>query len=479
MGSPELTVQIDYIRNGRIIARARVVGRLLTPILPCGLVLEPSGSGDFVIYEPADRCLAGQLTLPLIVEREFSFVDLLIPTNGCFDQDDLRLLWEAGAELASWRSARTAVARDDGTFGAPELVGRDHLLRDWRSLSICAQDAIDLLARWPTELVRRSVWMPVGSPGGVEDVPVTEREAERRGHILAHNDSFTITQSARWLGNRREVVSVGVSALALAVAQLVHSSVPRDQIRLLNPLLDPIAAVARVATPASGRLDPDFSSQPAAFVSFVASCMRTIAELQSSKRGAGVIPLLDTDELYEAWLAVEVRDALDERLGSRVAAASDALAAWQHDDILYQLWVKPAIDGAGRQFGSASYRAIVAAALTPDLVLSASRDEETALHVLDAKSWAQLFPEDALTQSAKYLYGLRRVSDPGTVPALTGVDLVTCAWPPSVAGADLARVQVMNATPTKGVAALRGRINEILETLVAAIEARERLASEY
>ena len=58
--------------------------------------------------------------------------------------------------------------------------------------------------------------------------------------------------------------------------------------------------------------------------------------------------------------------------------------------------------------------------LTPDLVLSATRGAETELMVLDAKGWAQMLPEDALSQSAKYLYGIRRTRDPRTVPAFAG-----------------------------------------------------------
>jgi hypothetical protein len=68
--------------------------------------------------------------------------------------------------------------------------------------------------------------------------------------------------------------------------------------------------------------------------------------------------------------------------------------------------------------------------------------------VLDAKGWAQMLPEDALSQSAKYLYGIRRTRDPRTVPAFAGVDLVTCASPAGLSGGDLARVAVSGATPT-------------------------------
>lgn len=452
---------------------------MLTPYLPYGLVIEPAPPGDFVILEPPDRCLAGQLTLPYLDGRRLAFADLLIPSNGRFTQDDLRLLWQAGAELAAWRAARLALPRREGDFGQPEATGTSPLIRDWRSLLTCAHDAANLLNRWPTRLDRRTTWLPVGIPGGTEDLPMTERQAERRGYVMDRSNMLTITESARWLGERRPLVSTAVSALALAVVQLVKASVPAEQLPLIRPLLDPLALVARTAAAPAGYRDPDPSSWPVPFAAFAASCMMTIAEIQSSQRGEGVVPLLDSDELYEAWLAVQVREALDEHFGAWRVPDSDALAAWEHDNTVYELWLKPGISRDGRTFGSESFQAIVAELLTPDLLLSATRGDETELMILDAKAWAQMLPEDVLTQSAKYLYGIRRADNLATVPALAGVDLVTCARPPTISGNDLTKVSVRGATPTTGVDELHTRISAIVDQLAASLAERERHASAY
>jgi hypothetical protein len=308
---------------------------------------------------------------------------------------------------------------------------------------------------------------------------VTERQVERRGYVLERDGVWTVTQSARWLGERRSLISNTVSTLALAVVELVVKSVPTEQLHIFRPLLDPVALVTRTAAAPIGYRDPDPASWPAAFTAFAASCMATIAELQASQRGEGVTPLLDTDELYEAWLAVQVREVLNQRFGAWALPDSDALAAWEHDDTLYELWLKPGISRNGRLFGSESFRAVVAELLTPDLVLSATRGEETELMLLDAKSWAHMLPEDILTQSAKYLYGIRRTRDVIAVPALAGVDLVTCARPLSISGGELAKVAVSTATPTTGVDALRARLSAILDQLAASLVERERLASAY
>ena len=56
---------------------------------------------------------------------------------------------------------------------------------------------------------------------------------------------------------------------------------------------------------------------------------------------------------------------------------------------------------------------------------------------------------------------------------------MTCAQPPSIPGSDLAKVAVSAATPTAGVAALRARIDAILDQLAASLIEREQLASAY
>src|SRR5262249_18196270 len=61
---------------------------------------------------------------------------------------------------------------------------------------------------------------------------------------------------------------------------------------------------------------------------------------EPSHRGAGVAPLLETDE-FEAWLAIHVRAPLDDWPGARrLPAGSDALGL-KHYDTRYELWLKP------------------------------------------------------------------------------------------------------------------------------------------
>jgi hypothetical protein len=438
-----------------------------------------AGAGGFSIYEPDGRSITGQLTLPLFSNRRLTYLDLEVPSNGRFDQEDLRLLWESGAELARWRQARSALARPEGTFGAPEVIGTVARLRDWRSLEMCAHDAASLLGRWPSQLDRRTAWMPVGVPGGVEDLPLTEMEAQERGHVAEHQRTVAIMQSARWVGDQSRLRSTSVAAIAWAVVELVRNTLAEDEWLLAKSLVNPIAMVAQLAATPSGHRDPDPSSWPIPFIAFVASCTRAIADLQSEQRGTGVVPLIDTDELYEAWLAVQCREALDRLLGQRVDTESNALAAWSREDILFELWVKPGLSRWGRRFGDQKFATLVADVLIPDIVLSASRDEETAIFVLDAKSWSTMRAESALEQSAKYLYGIRRYDEWGHVPAICGVDLVTSAEPPTAPRSDISRVNVLGATPTEGVDRLHSRLSDIVLSLIGDIESRERRASAY
>lgn len=449
----------------------------MTPYLPYDLKVV-HGEAGYEIYEPTDRSITGQLTLATFLDGKLSFTDLQVPSNGRFNQEDLRRLWDAGAEVSSWQ-ARTALARADGTFGRPEVVGTTRLFHDWRSLELCAHDAAALLQQWPTRLERRVTWVPVGVPGGVEDVPLTTQEAPERGFVSSQDDEIQFSQSARWVGTPHQLRSAGVAAMALAVIRAVRAAVPESELPLVRGLINPIAAVSAVAAAPIGHRDPEPSSWPIAFATFVSSCLRAIADLQSASRGHGVVPLLDTDELYEAWLAVEARSALDEHLGSRVSSPPGAIAAWERDDIKYALLMKPSISRGGSLIGRDRYVAVVAELLTPDLVLAAVRDDVTAVHVLDAKSWNSLTPEQALEQSAKYLYGIRSDGARGQVPAITGVDLVTCAPAPTLAHLDVAAVRVLTATPTQSTTLLGDRVAEISDLLAAEIVARERTASEY
>lgn len=441
-------------------------GQVLTPFLPYGLFIEDHPGDRLTIHEPPQRALTGLLALPFILNGRLSFVDLFVPSNGRFSQKDLRILHDAGAELASWRAARSALARSRGTYGMPEIIEKSKMLRDWRSLADCADDAASLLARWPGELDRRMAWLAVGVPGGTEDVPLTAREAERHGYIFRRDDSTVVTRSARWLGEQRPLVSASIGALALAVVQLVRLSLPGEQVRQLRALLAPVLAVADLAAAPAGHHDRDPSSWPRPFVDFAASCMKAIAELQSSRRGKGSVPLLDTDELYEAWLTIHIRDVLIDILGPQDLVHSKAFAAWTHARGRVELWIKPSVGHEGHRFDNVSLRSVVAEVLIPDLVMSASSANGVAVHVVDAKSWSRMLSEDVLSQAAKYLYGLRRVDDLSSVPAIAGVDLVTCAISPSIAKASLARVHVTTATPTVGTAVLRERIRQLLEGYV-------------
>lgn len=437
-------------------------------------------SSDLAIYEPTERMLAGSLTLPYLSGRTVHFVELRVPSNGRLNQEDLRLLWDAGAELASWQQARMALARAEGGFGAPEITGQNTHIRDWRALMRCAHDAAGLLASWPAALDRRQIWQPLGIASGAEDVLTTERFASSRGHVSAASGTLVVTQSARWIGLRRPLTSPIISALALTIIKLIRSSVPPEELKLLKPLLYPIATVARVARAPAGSRDPDPSSWPVAFTSFAASCMRALAELQSAERGAGVVPFLDTDELFEAWLAIETRRIMDARFGPWILPSNGgAMAAWDHDDTRYQLWIKPVIARSGTEIEGTTFIAVVADRLTPDLVLTATRGDETEFMILDAKAWAVMLPEDALSQCAKYLYGIRRQDDAGLVPSIAGVDLVTCALRPAMSHEDLARVHVVTATPTAGTDLLAARIDDVIDQLTASLIERERHASEF
>ena len=203
--------------------------------------------------------------------------------------------------------------------------------------------------------------------------------------------------------------------------------------------------------------------------------MRVLTELLARQRGDQAVPLLDTDELFEAWLAVTVRDRVSERLELAASVSEGAIASWETDAMTIDLRVKPAI-GRATEIGQDNFRALVASTLLPDVVLTATRGDFTEVAVLDAKAWAKMLPEDVLSESAKYLYGIRRVGS-DRVPAITSVHIVSCAARPQIPSADDAKIGFVHATPTAGETDIKSAIDDVLAALASAIEHREQEAS--
>lgn len=437
---------------------------MLSPVLPLDLVMEADELG-YKIFEPATRSLVGSHTFPCLTDDgRLTFAQLEVPSDGRFDQDDLVELRHAGSRMADWLKARRAVLLDHDSYATPTVVGYVDSLQDWRALTACAEHAIALLSRWPTELTRSVRWMPVGLPGGVEDLRRTILDVERRGNVAPGGDGgVTISHSARSVGAARGVANETVAALASAVVNAALAALPAEQRALLAPALRPIGEVARRAQPTVAHDAPDISSWPPRFVEFADSCARALVEIEAATAGHGATPLLDTHELYEQWLAVHALDVIELTLGPSSGRTSiGALASWQHGSATVDLWFKPAFPQGGRSIGSFSLRPVAATTLVPDVVVTVTEMQETRLHVLDAKSWRSMQPEDALTQSAKYLYGLRRLDALGRVPAISSVHLVTSAPRPTLVNLNDVPMDVITAHP----AGRTGALDSLIERLV-------------
>jgi len=451
-----------------------VLGRPLTPLLPYGLRIEPLGE-DFLVSEPPDRSFAGRLILPFVCDDGLAMFDLDVPSSGNFTHEDLNALWLAGRELASWRSRR-ALATTSDAFATPTVAGQAPVLADWHALELCARDADLLLRNWPTKIGRHLRWVPVGVGGGFEDLAHTEREIGRYGYFaVSSTGSPTPTRSARWFGQSEPVTLGAVSVMAERVSSLVATTTGETDRQMVDELVRPIHEVSALAASPAGSSDADPSSWPPAFLRFVTSCMQVLADLEARTRGEEAVPLLDTDELYEAWLAIRVRESISQRLGTMSAPQDGAIASWVDDAITYDLRVKPSFRRS-TQLGAHRYKAVVAAELVPDIVLSATRGDITEFSVLDAKAWSRMMPEDVLSECAKYLYGLRRIGS-DRLPSIASVSLVSCSPSPGLPDASEVKVGFVHATPTIGEDSLRSAIEQILADLAEAIERREQEAS--
>lgn len=453
-----------------MVVSAWVEGRPLTPTLPYGLVLEAYGD-DLQIVEPAGRSFAGRLVVPFRAGRELRLFDLDVPSSGDFTVVDLERLWEAGQEFASWRS-RLALTSRDNAFAEPKAIDRADVLADWHALELCAVEAKRLLNNWPTRIGRELRWVPTGIGGGLEDLGHTEREVARMGYLSQHEGRTIVSRSARWSGRAERLTLSAISSLAHEVANLVRTTLGEGDSGALSPILGPITYVGLLAATPSRGADPDPSSWPPPFTQFAEACMRVLTVLLTRRRGDRAVPLLDTDELFEAWLAVTVRNLIGADLRRAGQVSAGAVASWETDAITVDLRVRPTI-GRATEIGQDVYRALVASALVPDVVITATRGDITEIAVLDAKAWRKMLPEDVLSESAKYLYGIRRVGR-DTVPGITSVHIVSCAARPKLSSAADARIGFVHATPTAGEADMRSAVGEVLAALASAIQSREQ-----
>ncbi|MBX3098595.1 MAG: hypothetical protein KF761_03365 [Salinibacterium sp.] len=175
-------------------------------------------------------------------------------------------------------------------------------------------------------------------------------------------------------------------------------------------------------------------------------------------------------------MAIRTLDFFDTRLGNRHHSQAGALAAWRNDEILFELWLKPAFHGSPNTIGSEQFVSVISDDLVPDLLISATRGEHTELAAIDAKAWAKMLPEDVLTQGAKYLYGIRRHPDKAIVPALSSALIVTSAVRPHAIESDLAKLHVVRSTPTSEQSTLDVRLDALITELRETLANREREA---
>lgn len=437
----------------------------MVPSLPYGLTTTQAPSGDLVVSQPTTRSFAGRITFPYVDhEDSLSFIDLEIPSAGRFTQDDLGEMWIAARRMAEWR---TRVARQDPEdFARPTVIGQVDVVQDWHAVEACAHQARSLLGNWPSLLDRRLTWLPVGVPGGVEDLATTERVLDGQG-ALRRTSPVRIDQSARWTGTRRRWQSASVAMAAELVVTTSLASTPMADHERLQSILASISRVGRVAAPTGRWGDPDPSSWPRVFGDFVSACFQAIADLEARERGTGAIPLLDTDEIYEAWLALRVWGWLEDLYGP-AQAAERAQAKWETDHGIVELWIKPVFKSSEPfAVGAETYCAIGAQRLVPDLMLSRVAEGETSLVVLDAKAWSSIESEEVLSETAKYLYGIRYFLEDNRneVPVVSHAQLFTCAMSPTISSGDAARLGVTTSTPTLGVEATNDALLSMLSKM--------------
>jgi hypothetical protein len=148
-------------------------------------------------------------------------------------------------------------------------------------------------------------------------------------------------------------------------------------------------------------------------------------------------------------------------------SSGSCFGRWFLPDGRVEVWVQPRFPlGGAFTVGCARFQSVLGDELRPDVVVAVSRQTRTRLLVVDAKDRASLDGSTLATESAKYLWGIRRSHDAaaGSSPAeVSAIEAVLLVAPDG--GSDsvifhLGRALAVPAAPHRQPSTSRGPASE-------------------
>lgn len=420
MTTPSKTTAVQFIRAGVSVASLDIPGHLLEIDLPKSVQMRRLSPGAVQIVESTDPLLecCGRLTLPWVDKSgpHVSYLD--VPTPAPFTDDDVVVMWEARNRLSAERRPPTS-----GNVAWSELksVLQDKI--DWESMEFAITAARRLITAWPSRAEPAVEWQPVDRPGGRLLVGVTERNAANHARPAGSMRAPSVTARRTTVAHNRTL-----HALAAVSAILAQRVLDVRELNSLPEIRDGLSGlfrrVAHRSNPSKPIADPLPSTWPPAFARAYSAILRALAALEATGPGTSHSPLAELWELYQAWAANAVREAMRAELGppQEGSVAGSCLGRWQDRDgwveLHYQAYI-PAGGGSLSVLGR-SYLAAIGA-LSPDLMLVRTAGQCCRTLVLDAKKRsAEMLADDLTVNASKYLWGIRRTDASDIVPVIEG-----------------------------------------------------------
>lgn len=444
---PQTTV--SFVRGGVEIANAQVPGYLLQIDVPRSVELRRQPSGDVQLVESPDPLLecCGEILLPWVNRSGAGSSTLTVPSPTPFQPADIETMWQARNRLVSRRRPPTS--------GAAEWSRLERAVRrdvDWAALDEALRSATLLLAKWPIKIGPAVAWLPFDRTGGRLLVGATEGSV--RAHRLppgtARSPAITARRTAAPSDRTLHALTAVTSLLADRLGTVVGLEHVPD---LRDRLVGVFREVAARSNPSRPVADPPPSAWPSPFLSTYSTCLRALSTVRNLGPGNQTAPLSEVWELYQAWVAETIREALDAALGTGLPTGKSAtcIGRWRDGVAMVELHYQPRIPTHGKCHLMAEDFVAAIGDLEPDLMLVRAEGTVVRSLVLDAKKRSTaMLAEDLTVNASKYLWGIRRHVSPNVVPVIEGAVMVApLGGPAAVLRGGLA--DVLQAHPAHGM----------------------------
>jgi hypothetical protein len=467
-------MRVELRAAGKTLAHQDVNGPLLLP--PPGTILSGRQVG-LEILEPVRGPAVGPDLLvgsvPLVswnaITHSISVEFLEVPAPPPFEEDDVGSMWKAILDFPlPLASSMTVQGRGSGSATAAGQPLTSEALPG--AISGCRR----LLRGWPTSETRETIWRPADMRGGREDLRATDRLGARRGGAVVGSRVIPDRVARRQRGSV-PWASTRLSGACRALAKYLRESGLDGSEQVL---IRPLELVSERATPARRTPDPPLSSWPSQSRKTFQAVTEALVGLAVSGRGASLVPLSDVWRIYENWVALRSRSALENRFG-QAEPIGDGTAwscQWDLEGVVVRLHSQREIGSPsdGNVAGHPDRIISVSSNLRPDVLISITgATGDQALFCIDAKRRLTATEMDAgevATAASKYLWGIRMKDDPDLLPVATAL-IVSSAGLAAVHDVERSRIFGLFALPSQGAEGFDLFVEEEVERLLAEVTA--------